>query len=75
MLSTTPVEIVSICRRLRGAGGYLPIGSSFEIYMDCNLEESALAGARMIHDLPAAVIRSSYSRFRDPGSVKVMRKH
>ncbi len=34
--------------------------SAFDIYSHCNLEESALAGAKLIQELPAAVIQSSY---------------
>jgi HipA-like kinase len=34
--------------------------SVFEIYSHCNLEQSALAGAKMIQELPATVIQSSH---------------
>lgn len=37
---------------------YLP----FEIYSHCNLEESALAGAKLIEQLPAAIIQSSHQQ-------------
>lgn len=34
----------------------------FEIYSHCNLEESALTGAKLIQDLPSSVIQSSHQQ-------------